>query len=68
MTNREKATDIVRCKDCKHRPSVEEDRTYNTGFDLCFPDYVCPCHCDDGYYSWMPDDDWFCANGERKDG
>ena len=45
-------TAIVYCKNCKHRP---------------FPDYGCPCQCDDGYYSWYPDDDWFCGNGELKD-
>ena len=57
---------MVRCKDCVHRPSTE-GRTYYTGFDLRFPDNGCPCQCEpDGFYSWMPDDDWFCANGERK--
>ena len=55
---------VVRCKDCVHRPSVE-GITYNTGFDLCFPDYTCPCQCADEYYSWMPADDWYCADGER---
>ena len=53
---------IIRCKDCKHRP-IKPDG-YENGFDLEFPDGKCPCQCDDGWYSWFPSDDWFCANGE----
>ena len=56
--------ELVRCKDCKHRPVKPDD--YETGFDLEFPDGKCPCQCDDGYYSWYPNDNWFCANGERR--
>ena len=52
----------VRCKDCKHRP------TGTNRDDLEFPDNKCPCQCDDFWYSWKPSDDWFCGNGERKDG
>lgn len=59
--------ELVRCKDCKHRPTITINGEYeNNGFDLEFPDYKCPCQCEDGYYSWMPKDDWFCGNGERK--
>ena len=54
---------VVRCKDCKHRPIMPDDHT--NGFDLEFPDGKCPCQCDDGWYSWYPSDDWFCADGER---
>ena len=57
--------EIVRCKDCKHRPTMPDDHT--DGFDLDFPDGKCPCQCDDGWYSWYPSDNWFCANGERKE-
>lgn len=57
--------EIVRCKDCKHRPIMPDDHT--DGFDLKFPDAKCPCQCDDGWYSWYPQDDWFCANGLRWD-
>lgn len=57
--------DVVRCKDCKHRPERPEGAVYYE--DLIFPDGVCPCQCDDYFYSWIPDDDWFCADGERKD-
>ena len=55
---------VVRCKDCKHRPVKPDD--YETGFDLEFPNGKCPCQCDDGYYSWYPNDNWFCADGERR--
>lgn len=57
-------TELIRCKECKHRPVINGE--YKNGFSLEFPDYKCPCQCDDGYYSWMPKDDWFCGNGERK--
>lgn len=56
--------EIVRCKDCKHRPVKTKDDKGR--FDLKFPDYKCPCQCDDYYYSWYPSDDWFCAEGERR--
>ena len=57
---------IVRCKDCKHRPKKPDWETYEDGADIEFPDGKCPCQCSsDRYYSWYPDDDWFCADGER---
>lgn len=56
--------EIVRCKYCKHRPTQTEPG--KEGFTLEFPDYICPCQCDDGFYSWYPSDDWFCAYGERE--
>ena len=55
-----KEQEIVRCKDCKHKVDTLDD--YN--------DYEgeCPCYCSgDSFYSWVPDDDWFCANGERRE-
>lgn len=58
-------TEIVRCKDCKHKPikvGTEHD------FTIEFPDYDCPCqNAEDYYYDYIPPDDWFCANGERKE-
>lgn len=54
--------EIVRCKDCKHRP----DGT-GVNHDLEFPDDRCPCKCEDYWYSWKPDDNWFCGNGERRE-
>lgn len=61
---------IIRCKDCKHRPQIPNGQTYGDGFDLKFPEgSKCPCQClDDGYYSWYPEDDWFCPCGEPKEG
>ena len=58
---------VVRCRECIHRPKRLEGYEDGDGFGLEFPDERCPCHCEDGWYSWMPPDDWFCANGERKD-
>ena len=54
--------EVVRCKDCKHRP----DGT-GVNHDLEFPDDRCPCKCEDYWYSWKPDDNWFCGNGERRE-
>ena len=61
--------EVVRCKDCKHRPKEPNWKTYESGFDIEFPeDSKCPCQCSgDEYYSWYPEDDWFCANGIAKD-
>lgn len=56
------AVPVVRCKDCKHRPTGDDKD------DLEFPDEICPCQCEDFWYSWKPADNWFCGNGERKDG
>ena len=55
---------IVRCKDCKHRPTDPENK--GVGQSLVFPDDVCPCQIGDNWYSWMPKDNWFCADGEEK--
>ena len=52
--------EIVRCKDCKHKPVLDEDG------DPEFPTERCPCQCDDDYYSWIPKDDWYCADAERR--
>lgn len=57
--------ELIRCKDCKHRPTI--DGEYEDGFDINFPDMICPCQCEDGWYNWMPKDDWYCANAERKE-
>ena len=56
------AVEVVRCLDCKHRP------TGTNRDDLEFPDDKCPCQCEDYWYNWKPADNWFCGNGERKDG
>ena len=61
--------EIIRCKDCIHRPITNDTYNFddwNCGFDIEFPDYRCPCRCDDEYYNRIPDDDWFCGNAERR--
>ena len=30
-------------------------------------DETCPCICEDCYYNWMPEDDFFCGKGERRE-
>lgn len=74
-----KRGELVRCKDCKYRPhlrdAVDEDDAeklklgHFNGFDLRFPtEWKCPCQVyDDEYYSWIPKEDWFCADGERRE-
>ena len=56
---------LVKCKECKHRP--KQPYPGAEGFNLQFPDGACPYYCDDGYYCEYPPDDFFCANGERKE-
>ena len=60
--------EVVRCKDCKHRPySTEPGKTY--GLTIEAPTGMCPCYNeDDGWYSWIPDNEFFCFYGERKEG
>lgn len=63
------AVPVVRCKDCKHRPIDNRGKDDDlTGFAIEFPDSHCQCQCEDGWYNWYPPDDWYCANGERRDG
>lgn len=54
------------CKSCKHKPKMPAG--CREVFNLKFPDELCPCQCDDPWYNWEPDDDWFCANWEEMDG
>ncbi len=61
--------EVIRCKNCKHRPTPTENYNYDNsdcGFEIDFPDYRCPCQCDDEFYNRIPDDDWFCGNAERR--
>ena len=63
------AVSVVRCKDCKHRPIKEDANGENYGFNLIEPtegDERCPCLVSDGWYSWMPQDDFYCGFGERE--
>lgn len=69
LLKEQEAVEVVRCKDCKHRPKKPNWETYESGFDIEFPEgSKCPCQCSsDKYYSWYPEDNWFCGDGERKD-
>lgn len=59
------AVPVVRCKDCIHRPVGDPDE--HDVEPSKENDYKCPCLCeDDNWYSWIPADDWFCANGEKR--
>ena len=66
-----KQPELIRCKDCKHRPKIDQEDVKNDtvdGFSFEFPDdFKCPCRCEDPYYNWMSKDDWYCGNGERKE-
>lgn len=66
--NHPDVVEVVRCKDCRNRPYSETEKT--TGFDVELPDdrtCMCPCYNDeDGWYSYIPADDFFCKYGERK--
>ena len=57
-----KNAEIIHCRDCKHEPTLDEDG------ELEFPTERCPCQCQDFYYSWMPEANWFCGNAERRTG
>lgn len=61
--------DIVFCKECKHRPIKEDADGVDWGFNIIAPEGSsrCPCLVDDGWYSWMPKDNFFCGYGERED-
>ena len=61
--------ELVCCKECKHRPVKEDANGENYGFNLIEPndgDERCPCLVSDGWYSWMPKDDFYCGSGERE--
>ena len=63
------AVEVVRCKGCKHRPIKEDADGENYGFNLIEPtegDERCPCLVSDGWYSWLPEDDFYCGYGERE--
>ena len=62
------AVSVVRCKECKHRPIKEDANEADYGFNVIAPneDERCPCLVSDGWYSWMPNDNFYCGFGERE--
>ena len=66
--NEAPSIDIVFCKECKHRPVKEDASGVNFGFNIIAPngDERCPCLVEDGWYSWMPKDNFYCGYGERE--
>ena len=58
--------DVVRCKDCKHRFVNEHygEKGYMKIKAMCSLDTDDPFELGRNAY----DDNWFCADGERKDG
>ena len=58
--------EIIHCRDCKHRPkATRADEKVFYGFSVKFPDEKCPCYCEDGWYGWYPEDDFYCGYAER---
>lgn len=74
---------LVRCRECKHRPVKSPDKNgrlwitapknYNEDCLSAFApavgeyDLTCPYLCEDPYYNMMPDDNYYCSKGVRKD-
>ena len=60
--------DVIRCKECMHRPIMDKGivkaPVIYDGLSA-YRSTVCPFICDDPYYNRMPDDNFFCANGEK---
>ena len=57
---------LIDAKDCKHRP-VDTGKQIEPPEENGRIDETCPCiNADDCWYSFMPEDDYFCADGERK--
>lgn len=53
----------VRCKDCIHKPHYKGRAVYADDPS----DFTCPYLCSaDPWEAGVPDDDFFCADGERK--
>lgn len=69
---KETVNEIIRCKECVHRPIMELSKSLNVQFikapkiEDIYDDFTCPFLCDDTYYSRMPKDDFFCGYGERR--
>ena len=52
------AVPVVRCKDCKYYQTDDVKCPCNIGLENSVPD---------AEYTWVPEPDWFCADGERRE-
>lgn len=57
--------EIIYCRDCIHRPFKEYSEIQAPKING-LTDYTCPFVCVDSYYTIIPDNDFFCKNGERE--
>lgn len=55
-------TELIRCRECKHRPHEDKDGYIMPPDD----DYTCPYVCDDDWYSRIPSDEQYCDRAEPK--
>ena len=63
-----KWTELVRCRDCKHRPIPNGNNHPLTPELSEFEwDETCPYVCSDEWHNEMPDDNDYCSKGERKE-
>lgn len=62
--------ELVYCKDCIHRPVIceGEDSVRAPRDKDGWSDFICPFACEDSWYTKMPDDYFFCKNGEKEYG
>ena len=74
-------TELIRCKDCKHRPRKDEaGRIRPPRVIVGFYDYwgnglepeydddmTCPYICDDSWYTRIPSDEQYCDRAEREE-
>lgn len=68
VLNGEQIDELVRCKDCKHRPIPNGNNHPLTPKPSEFEwDETCPYVCADEWHNEMPEDNDFCSKGERKD-
>lgn len=58
-----KAVEVVKCKNCAHRPILQEIQ--RNIYHVVAPDDICPFGRVEDYIQIMPEDDFYCANGER---
>lgn len=56
---------LITCGECMYKPTQHEEDG-ETIIDFPVP-FKCPCECEDPWYDWVPEDDWFCGNAKRRE-